>query len=270
MIHTGGIMNLRTAILVLFLFLLSFPPLAAQENLEITYQVAFVPPFLSASVYGDSGGRNVIGSLGNGTVLSLSGENQDEWLGITFEGQAAWIRQNYVMGTVDPLLFCEDRRVMPLIESLKEAVRNRDKEAFANLIAPQGLYIGLQGHTQYLSHDETFDFFDDHRPLFWGNSANSGEPLVYSMAEDVLAYLDEDLLGENLSVACQDNQDNLSDNSVLYAVRLPNYYELPNFYSLMRPGEPGYELDWGAWGIAFSYWQGEPKIIALGHYIWTP
>lgn len=252
------------ACLVLFLLL----PVSAQENPEISYQVAFVPPYLSASIYSDSEGRNTIGSLGNGTVLSLSGGNQDEWLGIEFEDQSAWIHQNYVMGSIDPVLFCDDTRVLPVIEALKEAVRNRDGEAFASLIAPQGLYLGLQGRTQYLNRSEVWGFFDDDEPRFWGVSW-AGEAIIYSLAEDVLPRLDSDLLGENLSVACQDNQDNLSDNSVLYAVRLPNYYELPNFYSLLRPGEPGNELDWGAWGIGISYWNDEPKIIALGHYVWT-
>jgi hypothetical protein len=251
-----------------FLFLLL--PLDAQAIIPtVSYQIAFVPDNLSLNVYSAASSRELIGSLSNGTILSPSGAIDGEWFGIEFEGQAAWVNQDYVMGNVDEFLFCGDSRVQTVIDSLKEAIRNRDGEAFASLVAPQGLYLGLQERTQRLSMSEVRAFFDEQYPRFWGFDWNE-EPLIYSLGCDVLALLDADLLAENVQVACQDNQDNLSINTVLYAVNVPGNYRITNFYSFLRPGEAGYEMDWGAWGIGFSYWEDQPRVFALGHYVWVP
>lgn len=100
---------------------------------------------------------------------------------------------------------------------------------------------------------------------------NVRDDFIGSLADDIIPVLSEDLLSENLSIACGDNQDNLSNNSVLYALRINSYDSggVHNFYSVVRPGAPGFELDWSAWGLAFEYWDEEPRILGLGHYRWT-
>lgn len=75
---------------------------------------------------------------------------------------------------------------------------------------------------------------------------------------------------EERTVSCNDNQDSISLTSVLYALRMNSYEGMHNFYSVMHPGPPGFELDWSAWGLAFEYWDNEPRLLGLGHYEWTP
>ena len=42
------------------------------------------------------------------------------------------------------------------------------------------------------------------------------------------------------------------------------------FYSVMRPGEPGFELDWEAWAFGFVPSDQAMELVALSYYFWTP
>lgn len=179
---------------------------------------------------------------------------------------------------VDAVAFCNDSRPLELIETLRNAVRNHDGQQFANLVSPHGLYMSLYpgGRAIHLTVDEVRSFFGDKTVRDWGTNGYSGSTIQMSLADGVATLLEEDLLPENANIACNDNQDGLSNQKVLYSIDLPDRctecasYAVGNFYSVMRPGPPEYELEWGAWGLGFEYWQGQPTLIALTHYIGMP
>ena len=161
-------------------------------------------------------------------------------------------------GYVDPAEFCADSRVLDLIAVLQEAVQNRDGGQLAGIVSPRGLYVAQHSDVSvFLTPNEVVNFFDDNTPHDWSRKdVGSSQVLTESLAE-------------NISIACNDNQDSLSLREVLYAVRIPGY-EARNFYSIFRPGEPGFELEWGAWGLVIEYWDDQPVLMALGYYVWTP
>jgi hypothetical protein len=169
---------------------------------------------------------------------------------------------------VDSATFCSDPRPLEIMEAVKGAVRNRDGQQLASLVSPDGLYMSLFPSPEpvHLSVSEIEHFFEDDTMRNWGNNVNSGEPVEASLAGRVTTLLDEDLLADNIILACNNNQDTLSTGTTLYSITYP----VDNFYSVMRPGPPDSELSWGAWGLGFEYRQGQPLLTVLTHYIWTP
>ncbi|MFC1959477.1 hypothetical protein ACFLYO_02095 [Chloroflexota bacterium] len=155
---------------------------------------------------------------------------------------------------VDAIFFCSDSRPLKLIETLQNAVRNQDGQQFANLISPNGIYMSLYpaGRAIHLTIDEVRGFFDDDTIRDWGTNQYSGSTIQESLADGITALLEEVLLPENANIACNDNQDSLSNRTVLYSIYLPDCCTESNFCSVMRPGPPGYELEWGAWVLSIG------------------
>jgi hypothetical protein len=169
--------------------------------------------------------------------------------------------------------FCNDPRPLEMLETLRNVVRQRDGEQFARLISPNGLYMSLYPWSEviHLTADEVRGFFDDDTLRDWGyNSYGSREETnLASLAGNVTALLEADFLPDTAIITCNDNQDGLSDRVTLYSITMLDN-PIHNFYAVMRPGSPGNELAWGAWGLGFAYWDGEPTLLALTHYVWTP
>src|SRR5262249_30884469 len=119
-------------------------------------------------------------------------------------------------------------------------------------------------------------FFRDNAPRDWGRNGNTEQPITGTLADKVTKLLQKNLAPKDVSqnIACNDNHDDLSDKEVLeHGLQLPGMQserEISNFYSVVRPGPPGYDLDWGAWGLAIEYWSGQPVLTGLVYYYWTP
>ena len=172
-----------------------------------------------------------------------------------------------LVGTLDPALFCIDPRPEALIASFQDTLRRRDGAALVEIVSPRGLYMSIGGgHSIFLEPDEITGFFDDALPRNWGNNGYSGIDFIGSLAEDVTPSLIDDFSSQNLTMACNDNQDGLSNRSVLYALQIAGY-DITDFYSVMRPGQA---LDWRAWGLAIEYWEDQPRLMGLSGYGWTP
>lgn len=262
---------------------------------NIAYLVAFLPSEVQLEVQ-DTPNGDVIDELGNSRQVRLTGESEiidgETWVSIAYddlpeddgnvwhlgdvlvrdiEGQyTGWILRLHLAGNLPRALFCADPRVEPLIDDLRAAVAGEDVQALARIVSPRGLYMSYGGGgVLHLTPDEVHGFFEDEVARNWGNNGYGPDDLLGSLADLVIPTLREDLSSEALSIACTDNQDNLSDNNVLYALPIAGY-NIHNFYSLMRPGMPGFELDWSAWGLAFEYWDNQPRLLGIGHYKWTP
>jgi Tol biopolymer transport system component len=240
-------------------------------------RIAFSPTGIS--VYSDAKADSaVIGTLNNGTwfqiIHTAQDSKDDTWHKIVAKGdQTGWLTDLsliYAARNLDPSVFCYDQRPRAVIAALREAIRTRDGEALAKLVSPAGLYMTMSSSkTLHLSYLEVHNFFNDHTPRDWGENPYSGALITQALADEVTAALIGDLTPANVNIACMNNQDRLSEPRRLYHLNI-EHYEVINFYSVMRPGSKGNELDWGAWGIAFTYWNGEPVILGLSSYHWTP
>ena len=157
-----------------------------------------------------------------------------------------------------------------LIATLQQAVREQDGTQLANIVSPRGLYMAQYGDTSvYLMPEEVHNFFENTELYTWSNTFTGEGSVTESLAGEVTVKLQQDLLSPEIQIACNNNQDTLSDQSSLYAIEIPGYKAV-NFYSVLRPGKPGFELDWGAWGLVIEYWGDEPTLLSLGYYVWFP
>ncbi|MBX3086130.1 MAG: PD40 domain-containing protein [Anaerolineae bacterium] len=236
------------------------------------------PSAVGESVRNSPGYDNaLIDKLYDGNLFQIIGTGQesngDTWLQIRYKGDGVgWIHVGDLMfaaRNLDPNVFCYDARPREVIGALREVARKRDGGQLARLIGGAGLFVAFGGKTVHLSYLEVEDFFNDYAVRDWGRDANSGRAITASLADEVAATLERDLTPDNVSIMCGDNQDSLSERRQLYGLNIGSY-KIINFYSVMRPGTPGNELDWGAWGIAFSYQDGRPVVLGLTHYVWTP
>jgi hypothetical protein len=217
----------------------------------------------------------IVDTLGNRSEVQSTGAA--EWVGNTlwlpirsiYPEITGWINRLYAVQEVERELFCADARVLAIVESVRAAVRTQDAARLVQTILPErGLYIGglYWGSNVLLSEDEVRNFFTDTAPREWG-AAFYGEPIQGSLPEVIVPLMSRDLVPNNVAIACYDNQDGLMGYGV-YSAGV-GIDALP-FYSVMRPGAPGHEFDWGAWALGIDYWEGEPTLAYLSYYFWTP
>lgn len=248
---------------------------------SIEYRVAFLPYGETLAVRNgvdDAQTFEEIASLQNGDSVLLTGETQvidgDLWMAIGLDDQVGWVLRNTLIGNLDRELFCEDPRIEPLFSSLEYAVQNEDSDGLSELVSPRGLYLGFDGGAAiHFTTAEISSIFEDERLRNWGSNGLTPDELTGSLVDLVIPTLHEDLLSQDRIIACNDNQDLLSTADFLYALRIDGfegYGAITNFYSVMHPGSPGYELEWSAWGLAFEYWDGQPRLMGLAQYRWMP
>lgn len=240
------------------------------------YEVQFIAPDETLPIYADSNTDSpILGSLYVSDEIQSIGEvkaaGETLWLPVrTMFGDdvSGWINRLYIVQHIDHDTFCADERVLALVEEVREAVRNYDGERLAQTIVPaRGLYIGnlyWERHIR-LSESEVRDIFTSSTDYDWGEGWYTG-PVKGTLPDVIVPMLRRDLLGSDVTTACYDSQDGLMGPGVYGAEDMDSLA----FYSMMRPGAPGHEFDWGAWAFGIDYWDGEPTLAYLSSYFWTP
>jgi hypothetical protein len=252
---------------------------AAAADTSTMYTVQFVEQDDTLNVRSGPGVQYpIIDTIGNGAEVQATGDavpvGQSLWLPIQVlyhpNKTQGWVNRRYLARHFDPTVFCADEAVKTLVETVREAVRTQDGDLLASTILPaRGLYIAKKywGGGVLLSEDEVRGMFTDPTIRDWGANMNSGKELVGSIPDIMLPLLERDLLAPDASIACNDNQDGLMAQGVYQAGA--GLDALP-FYSVMRPGAPGDDFDWGAWALGIDHWEGTPVLVYLSHYIWVP
>jgi hypothetical protein len=259
---------------------------SAVSNAELQYRVAFLEDEETLKVRVAPGEQaEIVDTLVNGEPVQPLNAGQTsggiQWIQVRYhEDKTGWLDRNYLAATLNRDTFCDDPRPRKLIAVLQEAVKQRDSQKFARSIVPRGLYLGLDGDkTLFLSPSEVLAFFTDESLRDWGSTGNPGKMVQGTLADSVTQLLQRNLIPEagTVQIACNDNQDSLSSRERLWNIRIPgvnvpeesdnNAY---SFYSVLRPGTPGHELDWGAWGLMIEYWNGYPVLTGLSYYRWKP
>jgi hypothetical protein len=242
------------------------------------YQVAFVAENDALNVRAAAGVQaTIVDTLQNGDTVQPAGAGQmidgALWIPIQYNtGKSGWVNRNFLIATQERSAFCDDQRPLALIAALQEAVQHLNSRKFAQLVAPRGLYLALDGDkTLLISPADLQGFFADRTLRNWGRNGNTDGIVSGTLAEKVTPLLQQNLVPRNATVqiACNDNQDDLSERTSLDLITIPGD-KIDNFYSVLRPGPPGYDLNWGAWGLAIEYWNGEPVLTGMVYYYWTP
>jgi hypothetical protein len=235
------------------------------------YIVQFVIPSENLKMRSGAGFDSpVVDTFPNGFELLSTGEMEQVgntwWLPVQSRYNlevSGWVDRRYVVRHVEPDEFCSDARALAIVDDVREAVRTRDAERLAQLIVPaRGLW--LRGY--WLSETVVQNFFTESRVWSWRGQGYD-EIIRGSIPDAIVPMLERDLLAENVSIACHDNQDNLMMEGVYQA---GSGIEALPFYSVMLPGPPGHELDWEAWAFGIDYWERTPTLAYLDYYWWVP
>lgn len=163
--------------------------------------------------------------------------------------------------------FCADIRGSDLINTLSQAIANKDGELLASLVSPSyGMDVRYYRNGHVINYDvEHAKFiFETTFQANWGLSFGSGEATIGSFQEIILPSLQRVFTPASLVVCNQ-----IQTGSVTY---FPEWqYPGMNFYSVYFLGTEEFDyLDWQTWAVGMDNIAGKPYIAALTHFVWEP
>jgi len=177
------------------------------------------------------------------------------------EGGSGWVNAQNLTEEVGAAPFCADARVLQLLDSVGQAMVNRDGALLASLSSPRrGLEISLdwRGPRVAIPPGQIGGIFQSSDTIDWGINS-SGVALHGSFSLVVLPFLDR-VLGAQSVLTC----DEIGAGSILREIRWPSEYANMNYYSSYRPPEEGgSEYSWATWLAGVEYVQGHPYLAAL-------
>jgi len=184
-------------------------------------------------------------------------------------GGTGWVNAYYLTEYVPPATFCADNRVTDLINNLDGALTSNNGVQLAALVSPaHGMTVFL---ARYSGKSVTF-WPEDARWVFdstyehnWGMHPASGLEITGSFQDAVLPKL-QDVFDATYTLTC-----NSLGTAPQYGFSpWPEEYANVNYYTVLKPGTPGIDLDWRYWLVGVEYIQGRPYIFALIHFEWEP
>ncbi|RPI31249.1 MAG: hypothetical protein EHM70_11940 [Chloroflexota bacterium] len=193
----------------------------------------------------------------------------DRWVEIQRSGGGTgWVNAIYLAEYVSPQTFCADQRVTALIDDLDSALSASDGEKLSALVSPaHGLnlhYLRAGTVANYSPAEARFVFTSEY-VANWGIHPGSGMDVKGTFHGEVLPTL-LDLFNASYEMHCSD----IVTGGTTYITSWPYEYRNINFYSLVKPGSPGVELDWRTWLAGVEYVDGKPYLFALMHFFWEP
>jgi hypothetical protein len=252
-------------------------PVLPTANLPVSrlYGVALLYPGQYANIR-SAPGQNapIIGSLSyHSGMLSSTGNTAEadnlHWIEIAYaQNKTGWVSSLYLTEYVPQGAFCGDERIPALIGKLKNALLDKDGDAFAALVSPtRGLSVRLirEGNWASYSPEQVSWLFKSSYAFNWGKSPASGLDVNGSFMERVYPFLGS-VFGSDYVLAC--NQILLED--VNYQAGWPEVYAAFNYYSVHLPLPDDTELGWRTFLVGFEYVEGEPYLMTLVHFDWEP
>lgn len=251
----------------------SLPPITGMNN---PYAVVLVLPGDILNIRSGAGvSNNIVGTLQpTATGLNRTGPatsaGGDRWVEIQNpSGGTGWVNANFLTESVSASTFCNDPRVIELLNNTKTALLNSDGKLLSSLVSPvHGLYLHLwrYGTVANYSPEEAQWVFQSEYEVGWGAAPGSGEETKGTFNAQPLPKLKE-VFGANYSSHC----NNTLDLATFALQPVPPEYSNINFYTIYKPGTEQYGgLDWRAWIVGVEYVGGKPTLFSLIHFQWEP
>lgn len=209
----------------------------------------------------------------NDTDLRRTGAQQelagDLWVEIELEdGQTGWVSSVFLTQQVPEDAFCRNARIRTLMRDLIVALQNEDLAGLSRLINPQrGLFVrtDLLGYEIWLPPEAFPEALDSPEPLQWGLDLESGEVISGSLAEYVLAPLQETVQAD-YQQGCNTLSPGVSLGGILENAVWP--YELTNlnYLTIYQPAPTDRADDWRTWAVGAEVLDGIPYITYLIQY----
>ena len=200
----------------------------------------------------------------SGPVQAVSGVN---WYQIQLPaGGTGWASSLYLTESIPSSIFCGDARVQPLFSQLQAAINTSNGTLFASLISPpRGVDIRYwhSGNTINYTAAQAAFVFSSSTAQNWGSGPSAADTV------GTFSAVVQPALQEVLNAPYESYCDNPKTASSL-GIPWPYEYTNFNYYSLLKPGTPGVDVDYKQWMVGIDYVDGRPYIATLIRVIWEP
>jgi hypothetical protein len=180
-------------------------------------------------------------------------------------GLTGWVQEWNLTEEVPADVFCSDMRVVRLLESIGNAIRNADGKALASVVHPKrGLTMRYEWWNPDINIPATslINLFTDSTVYNWGEMKGSGASIEGSFNEIMKPRLD-DVFDGTPQVSC----NVLTAGTTSRVTIWPEEFTNVNFYTFHRSApEGGNKYDWRTWALGFEYVGGTPYLSLLIQY----
>jgi hypothetical protein len=180
-------------------------------------------------------------------------------------GLTGWVQEWNLTEKVPADVFCADTRVVRMLESIGNAIRNADGNALAGVVHPKrGLTMRYEWWTPDVSIPAASiaSVFTDSSVYNWGEMKGSGAVIEGSFDEIMRPFLD-DVFSGTPQVSC----NVLTAGTTSRVTIWPEEFSNINFYTFHRSApEGGNKYDWRTWALGFEYVGGAPYLSLLIQY----
>ena len=209
------------------------------------------------------------------TATTIMRTGPSAWVGEDFwvevskpSGGTGWVNAWYLTEYVAPATFCASTAVTTLVANLDTALTTRNGVSLSALTSPahgMAVYLWRYGKSVTFMPEDSRWVFDSTYKHDWGEAPGSGLVTIGSFQLEVLPKLQE-VFNASYTSTC---------NSLGTA---PNYggepwpvlYTNVNYYTILKPGTPGIDLDFRFFLVGVEFVGGQPYVFSLIHFAWEP
>lgn len=193
----------------------------------------------------------------------------DQWVQVQNPGGGTgWVNDHFLTEYVAPATFCTDSRVNTMLTNFGTALTTSNGPLLSAEVSPAHgvtVYLWRQGISHTFKQSDARWVFDSIYQHNWGPAPASGLDTVGSFHDKVLPWLQE-VFNPSSSLTCNSLGTAAQFGSNPWPVEFTNI----NFYTVLKPGTPGVDLDFRYWLVGVEYFHGQPSIFALIHFAWEP
>lgn len=176
-----------------------------------------------------------------------------------------WVNSGYLTEEVASQDFCNDTRVVQVIDAFGQAIRERSGQNIGDISNPnRGLILRHNWWNPeiIIPLDSLQNIYQDLTEIDWGVQGGSEFPIQGSF-QAVIAPQLEDVFTGSPELSCNDLRIGNTTREIVW----PDEYVNINYYSVYRPApEGGSDLNWRTWVLGFEYIDAQPYLTLLIQY----
>jgi hypothetical protein len=183
-------------------------------------------------------------------------------------GGTGWVNSQYLTEYKISSSFCSDSRVNTMLANFGTAISTSNGELLSALVSPahgMTVYLWRNGIPHTFKPSDARWVFASTYAHNWGSAPASGLDTIGPFHVEVVPWLQE-VFNASPTLTC----NSLGTAAQFGANPWPLEYTNVNFYTVLKPGTPGVDLDFRYWLVGVEYYQGQPFVYALIHFAWEP
>lgn len=212
---------------------------------------------------------DLVGSIppqATGLLVTGAGQQVDgyTWVPVQYNNVNGWVNSRFLQELTPAERICQEEGAKLVIQQLRQAIETQNGVLLSQIAHPAGLGVRLSWWNPEvkLTPAELPTIFTSPTSYKWGIQDGSGFDLTGPFADQVLPFLNKDLLP-----ATQLGCNEILAGPTTGLLQLPTEYEGTSFFTLYRPApELGIEFDWGSWVIGLELVDNRYVVKYLIHF----